>query len=54
MIRKISLTALVAASALGACSSGDLNIAPATTVTNSNNTPAQLLALLRQTLNLLL
>jgi hypothetical protein len=38
MTRKISLTALVAASMLGACSSGDINIAPATNVTGSNNT----------------
>jgi hypothetical protein len=38
MIRKISLTVLVAASALGACSSGDINIDPATNVSNSNNT----------------
>jgi hypothetical protein len=38
MTRKISLTALVAASALGACSSGDINIDPSTTVTDSNNT----------------
>lgn len=38
MTRKISLTALVAASALVACSSGDINISPATNVTDSNNT----------------
>jgi hypothetical protein len=38
MTRKISLTALIAASALGACSSGDINIDPQTNVTDSNNT----------------
>lgn len=38
MIRKISLTAIVAASALGACESGDINIDPQTNVSNSNNT----------------
>ncbi len=38
MTRKISLAALLAAASLGACSSGDLNISPATTVTDSNNT----------------
>ena len=38
MNRKISLAAVLAATVLGACSSGDINIAPATTVTDSNNT----------------
>jgi hypothetical protein len=38
MTRKISLAALLAAAALGACSSGDINIDPATNVTDSNNT----------------
>ena len=38
MNRKFSVTAAATAAALGACSSGDINIQPATTVTDSNNT----------------
>ncbi|MGH8223701.1 MAG: serine/threonine protein kinase [Woeseiaceae bacterium] len=38
MNRKFSLTVVVAASVLAACSSGDINIDPQTNVTNSNNT----------------
>lgn len=38
MNRKSSLTAAMATAALAACSSGDININPATTVQDSNNT----------------
>ena len=38
MYRKTLLTVFVAGVSLAACSSGDINIAPETTVTNSNNT----------------
>ena len=38
MNRKLLLTVAVAGAALAACSSGDINIAPETSVTDSNNT----------------
>ncbi|MGB5688388.1 MAG: hypothetical protein WBM45_03880 [Woeseiaceae bacterium] len=38
MNRKSALTAVLSLAALAACESGDINIAPATTVTDSNNT----------------
>ena len=37
MNRKLLLTVAVAGAVLAACSSGDINIAPETSVTNSNN-----------------